>query len=89
MNNHQSSLSQPSRTFDPTQQAPGHIQNLVSNALIGEQNVLLREFRYTCHNTDLLPPALTEDTLVVVTEGQCDLQGRIVQPFHHSATVPN
>ena len=48
---------------------------------------MLREYRCICQNTDLLPPALIENTLIILTSGQCDLQGRIIRPFHHHPTI--
>ncbi len=78
---------QPAQVYDPAQQAPGQLQEETSNRLAGGQDVLLREYRCVCHNTALLPPPLVEDTLIILTGGQCDLRGRVVRPFHQHPTI--
>jgi len=47
----------------------------------------MREIHFACHHTHLRTPAFMDDTLLVLTKGYCDLQGRIIRPFHHYATL--
>lgn len=81
-------LSQPGQEFDPVQQFPPVQRVLVSNDQAVPPDILLRELRCLMQDNDMIVPAFIEDCLIIQTSGQCDMQGRVIQPFRQLRVTP-